>query len=142
MHRVAPRSPARTWSSRMDRWFRTERIAPIVAGFAGLAWFWAELAPQRTPYVDTDDPAQGLAFITANPTAWPLAGLALGIVAVALVATLLAMRVRLNTATAGGRGRGEASSVAVDTITVVGLFAAAMLFGMAAVRMSGGPVRY
>lgn len=126
----------------MDRLFRTERIAPIVAGLAGLAWFWAELAPQRTPYVDTDDPAQGLAFINANPTAWPLAGLALGIAAIALVATFLAMRARLNAAAAGGPGRDDASSVAVDTITVVGLLAAAMLFGMAAVRMSGGPVRY
>jgi hypothetical protein len=126
----------------MPRWLTADRVGPVVAGIAGLAWFWAELAPQRTPYVDTDDPAQGLAFITANPTAWPLAGLALGIAAVALVATMLGMRVRLHAASAGGREGDGASSVAIDTVTVVGLFSAAMLFGMAAVRMSGGPVRY
>lgn len=130
----------------MAGWFTTERVAPIVAGVAGLAWFWAELAPQATANNDTDNPAQGLAFITANPTAWPLAGLALGISAVALVATVLAMRARLNAAPASaaraGEGRGDGSNVGVDTVAVVGLFAAAMLFGMAAVRMSGGPVRY
>jgi hypothetical protein len=129
----------------MPRWFTTERVAPIIAGVAGMAWFWAELAPQSTAYPDTDDPAQGLAFITANPTAWPLAGLALGIAAVALVATILALRVRLHAGQDGPRrasGADDASQVAVDTITVLGLFAAAMLFGMAAVRMSGGPVRY
>jgi hypothetical protein len=125
----------------MPRWFSTERAAPIVAGIAGLAWFWAELAPQGTAYPDTDNPAQGLAFITANPTAWPLAGLSLGIATVALVATVLAMRVRLNAAETP-RAADDASRVAVDSMTVVGLFSAAMLFGMAAVRMSGGPLRY
>lgn len=130
----------------MTRWFTTERLAPIVAGVAGLGWFWAELAPQRTAYNDTDNPAQGLAFIAANPTAWPLAGVTLGIAAVALVATVLAMRARLlaapPSAARAGDGPGDTRRVGIDTVAVVGLFGAAMLFGMAAVRMSGGPVRY
>ena len=125
----------------MPRWFTTQRLAPIVAGVAGLTWFWAELAQQATAYQDTDNPAQGLAFIAANPLAWPLAGLALGIAAVALVATVLATRAGLNAAQAEP-ARDDANRVAVDTISVLGLVAAAMLFGMAAVRMSGGPVRY
>ena len=126
----------------MNRFLRVERLSPVIAGIAGLVWFWAELAPQSTAYPDTDNPAQGLAFITASPTAWPLAGLALGIAAVALVATMLAMRARLIAAQEEPRGRHDERRIAIDTITVVGLFAAAMLFGMAAVRMSGGPVRY
>lgn len=133
----------------MTRWLTTERVAPTVAGLAGLAWFCAELAPQATANNDTDNPAQGLAFITTNPIAWPLAGLALGIAAVALVATVLAMRARLIAvpdsspeAPPGSRERDERSHVAIDAVTVLGLFAAAMLFGMAAVRMSGGPLRY
>lgn len=126
----------------MSRWRTSERLAPIVAGLSGIAWFWAELAPQRTTYTDTDNPAEGLAFIAANPTAWPLAGVTLGIAAIAIVVTVLAMRARLHAAADGPRGEDDASRVATDTIAVVGLIAAAMLFGMAAVRMSGGPVRY
>ncbi len=126
----------------MDRWLATERFAPILAGGAGLLWFWMELAPQRRAFPDTDDPAMGLAFINAQPTAWPLAGLALGITAVALVASVLSIRPRL--AAAGDRSSqpGDAPGSNGDTIAVIGLIAAAMLFGMAAVRMSGGPVRY
>lgn len=122
----------------MTRWLATERVAPIAAGIAGLAWFWLELAPQRAGFGDTDDPAIGLAFINAHPTAWPLAGLALGIAALAMVATVLAMRARL----AGHPDDGNQRGLAVDTSSVVGFLGAAMLFGMAAVRMSGGPVRY
>lgn len=119
----------------------TERLSPVIAGIAGLVWFWAELAPQRTPFQDTDDPVMGLAFITATPLAWPTAGLALGIAAIALIVTVLALRSRL--AGAGPPARTvDGAGVGVDAIAVVGLFAAAMLFGMAAVRMSGGPVRY
>lgn len=125
----------------MMRWLAAERVAPIVAGIAGLAWFWLELAPQRAGFEDTDDPAIGLAFINAHPSAWALAGLALGITAIALVATVLALRVRLGVTSDDASKRGE-RGVAVDTVSVIGFFAAAMLFGMSAVRMSGGPVRY
>ena len=44
----------------MARWLAAERVAPIVAGIAGLAWFWLELAPQRTGFEDTDgSPSNG-----------------------------------------------------------------------------------
>lgn len=126
----------------MARLLAAERLAPVLAGVAGLAWFWFELAPQRTAFQDTDDPAMGLAFINAHPTAWPLAGVALGIAAVALVATVLAMRLRLSHADHPSGQSERGAGVGVDTVAGVGLVAAAMLFGMAAVRMSGGPVRY
>ena len=122
----------------MTRWLPAERLAPIIAGIAGLVWIWMELAPVRTGYADTDNPAMGLSFLNADPLAWPLAGLAAGIASVALVATVLAMRVRLAPASSNG----GAPSVGVDTIAVIGIMAAACLFGMAAVRMSGGPIRY
>ena len=125
----------------MRSWLTAGRLAPIIAGLGGLAWFWLELAPQRTGFADTDDPSIGLAFINAHPTAWPMAGLALGITAIALVATVLGLRTRLG-AVRGDPSGSDGPGVAVDTITVVGLMGAAALFGMAAVRMSGGPVRY
>jgi hypothetical protein len=126
----------------MNRQASVERLAPAVAGLAGLAWFWLELAPQRTPYPDTDDPAMGLAFIAANPGAWPLAGLALGIAAIAIAVTVLGARLRLRASADQSLSGGGETGVAIDTMAFVGLISAAMLFGMAAVRMSGGPVRY
>lgn len=121
----------------MARWLSADRGAPIVAGVAGLAWFWAELAPQRYGFEDTDNPATGLAFVAAHPEAWAQAGLALAIAASALVATVLAMRDRLDRSTGTQTG-----TVAVRTITVIGLFGAAMLLCMAAVRLAGGPLLY
>jgi hypothetical protein len=97
------------------------RLAPVVAGFAGLGWFWAELAPQRLGFEDTDDPRVSLEFLAADETAWPMAGLFLATAAIALIPTVLAMRDRLTTATAS---------------------LAAMFFAMAVIRMAGGPVRY
>ena len=126
----------------MSRFLAAERFAPIVAGLAGLAWFWAELAPQRTGFEDTDNPATGLAFLAAHPEAWQQAGLALFVAGLALVATVLGTRDRLSvTEPDAGRGRPD-SPVAVRTISIVGLFAAAALIGMGCVRLSGGPVRY
>ena len=117
-----------------------ERLAPIVAGAAGLAWFWAELAQQRTEFQDTDNPATSLQFLAAYPDAWQQAGYALAIAAIALVATVLTTRERLM-ATSSTVEAGQ-SPVGLGTVSVVGLFAAAMLFGMACVRLSGGPVLY
>jgi len=115
-----------------------DRLAPLTAGLAGLAWFWAELAPQREGFPDTDDPALGLQFVAANPTAWAVAGIALGIAAIALIPTVLAIRGRLLAAAASAGGRDPG----VDALTVAGLFAAALLFAMAALRLSGGPMLY
>jgi hypothetical protein len=114
-----------------------DRAAPIVAGLAGLAWFWAELAPQRTGFEDTDNPATGLAFIAAHPDAWVQAGLALLIAALALIATVLVTGDRLE---AGRLPAGACGGVAVRGVTVLGLIAAAMLIGMATIRLAGGPV--
>lgn len=119
------------------RGWSAARIAPLVAGLSGLAWFWFELAPQRAGYEDTDNPATGLAFIAAFPRAWVWAGLALAIMAFALVATVHAMRDRLESAP----GR-EERGIAVRSVSTVGLIAAAMLLGQGITRLAGGPVAY
>lgn len=121
----------------MHRGSFAARVAPLVAGLSGLAWFWFELAPQRAGFEDTDNPATGLAFITAFPGAWVSAGLALAVASIALVATVIATRDRLEAA-----GSQEDRGIAVRTVFVIGLFAAFMLMGQAATRLAGGPVAY
>jgi hypothetical protein len=113
-----------------------DRLAPLVAGLAGLAWFWFEVAPQRAGFEDTDNPATGLAFIAADKLAWPLGGLSLAILAFALIVLVIALRDRLEAAVPDDPGR------AVRAVTVVGLLAATFLLGQAAVRLGGEPVRY
>jgi hypothetical protein len=113
------------------------RLAPLVAGLAGLAWFWFELTPQQAGFEDTDNPATGLQFIAAFPGAWVSAGLALAIAAIALVATVVAVRDRLESAP-----EPNGIGVAVRTVSTLGLFAAFMLLGQAVTRLAGGPVAY
>lgn len=112
------------------------RLGPLVAGLAGLAWFWFELEPQRYGFEDTDNPATGLKFIAAHPHAWQLAGLALVVAAIALVATVVATRDRLEAAAAGERGVGD------RTVAVLGVLAAFLLLGHGLTRLAGGPVAY
>jgi hypothetical protein len=120
----------------MLRGWTAARIAPLVAGLSGLAWFWFELEPQRRGFEDTDNPAIGLQFIAAHPQAWPLAGLALAIAAFALVAAVISLRARLEASAPSDTG------VTVRVVAVIGYFAALFLLGEAVLRFSGGPVRY
>lgn len=113
------------------------RLAPLVAGLAGLAWFWFELTPQRAGFEDTDNPATGLDFLAAFPGAWVSAGLALAIAAFALMATVIALRDRLESVPSP-----SGPSVAVRVVSTIGLFAAFMLLGQAVTRLAGGPVAY
>jgi hypothetical protein len=121
----------------MARLLSAQRGAAVVAGAAGLWWFWAELAPQRAGFPDTDNPAAGLQFLAAHPEAWVQAGFALAILAIALIVTVLSMGDRLKAAVDP-----EGHGVAIRTVTVLGLIAAAMLLGMACVRLAGEPLRY
>lgn len=118
--------------------FDRRRLAPIIAGLAGLAWIWAELAPQRLGLEDTDDPAVSLRFLAADPGAWTQAGLALFVSALALLVTVIAVRDRLTAPHAPG----AEPPLAPRVLTAIGVLAVGMLLAMAAIRMSGGPVRY
>lgn len=111
------------------------RLAPLVAGAAGLLWFWSELIPVQAGFEDMDSPAVGLRFIAAFPGAWTQTGVALAISAIALVATVIGMRDRLES-------RDDERGVAVRTVSVIGLFAALFLLGHAATRLAAGPLTY
>jgi hypothetical protein len=115
---------------------KVARVAPIVAGLAGAVAFWAELAPQRAGFADTDHPGQGLDFIAAQPAAWAVVGVAFMVFSIALIATVLSVRARLIAVAHG------ASPVEVDALAVIGLFAALMAFGFGVLRMGAGPIQY
>lgn len=122
-------------------------VAPIVTGLSGLAWTWAELAPQRFGFEDTDDPAVSLAFIAAHPEEYAQAGLFLMVTSIGLVATVLgAVRHAAKPAPASGppglETDGDHVPIGLGVATFVGLVGAAFLFGMAVLRMAGGPLLY
>jgi hypothetical protein len=116
------------------------RLAPILAGLAGLGAFFAELAPQGAGFPDTDDPSIGLAFIAAQPTAWAVCGALFFVASFALVVSVIAIGDRLSPRTAAGGDSG--SDLAGRAVTVVGLFSAAFLFGHGVVRFGGSPLLY
>jgi hypothetical protein len=124
----------------MSTWLQAGRLGPIVAGLAGLGWFVAELAPQGYGFADTDDPSVSLAFVSEHPTDWALAGVLLLVASVALIVTVIVIGDRLKAGAA--RDATVGSDVASRAITVLGLLAAAFLFGHGVVRMSGGPLLY
>jgi hypothetical protein len=124
----------------MARWLEAARLGPTVAGLAGLGWFVADLAAQGSGFADTDDPSVGLLFVTAHPTDWAIAGSLMILAAVALIVSVLAIGDRL-----GAGATGDAaphSNVGPRTATVLGLMAAAFLFGHGVVRMGSGPLLY
>jgi hypothetical protein len=122
-------------------------LAPIIAGLGGLAWIWAELAPQRFGFEDTDDPAVSLRFLAEHPDAYAQEGIFLAVAAIAVAVTVLAAADRL------GAGSTPATSPGVDrcispmhlgdrVMTFIGQVAAVFLFGMSVLRLSGGPLLY
>jgi hypothetical protein len=123
----------------MSRWFHAARLAPLLAGLAGIGWFVAELAPQGYGFADTDDPSVSLGFVAAHPTDWALAGALLIAASVALIVTVIALGDRLAAAAPDTTGSPD---VAGRTATVLGLMAAAFLFGHGVIRMGAGPLLY
>src|SRR4051812_41723817 len=138
MHPAGQRSPARTSGNQAMHRRAVDRLPPIVAGVAGLGWFWAELAPQRAGFPDTDAPAVSLQFLAAHPEAWTQAGVFLGIAALALLATVVT-RWRDDS---GAPRETDESSMLPTVVALLGVLSGAMLLGMAVVRLGGGPLRY
>jgi hypothetical protein len=123
----------------MSDWLPAARLAPIGAGLAGIGWFLAELAPQGAGFADTDNPAVGLRFVAAHPTDWALAGVFLIVASLAPIVAVIALGDRLRV---GVPDTDHAPDVALRTATVLGLVAAAFLFGHGVVRMGAGPLLY
>jgi hypothetical protein len=108
-------------------------LGPILVGLAGVAWFWLELTPPRLGFEDTDSPAASLPFLRANPEVYGMAGVALFVLAAALLITTLIVAERLS---------GRANALAVRTLTVIGIVAATCFFLHGILRFSAEPILY
>jgi len=110
---------------------RAGGLAFIVAGLAWVAWFYLESAPPRMGFDDTDNPAVSIRFLQDHVIAYGQTGLALIVMAIALVVGVLALADRLAP---------RADPVAVRAATTFGLFSAAFFLGHGVIRMSAGPI--
>lgn len=112
---------------------RTGGLALIVAGIAWGAWFFFESAPPRLGFDDTDDPAVMLRFLQEHPAAYAQAGVALFVLAAALVVGVVAVGERLGE---------RAGPLAARSVSAFGLIAAAGFLGLGATRMTAGPLAH
>jgi hypothetical protein len=112
---------------------RAGGTAAIVFAVAGLAWFGAEMTPQLIGYEDTDSADVMLAMLQAHPWVYSSSGLALLVMAGALIPAALAIA----TVVAGAR-----ESLTARCSAVVGCLAAAFFAFQGALRLGGGPLLY
>ncbi len=108
-------------------------LALIAAGLAGIAWFWLELAPPRLGFDDTDSPEVSLRFLHAHSDVYSQAGVALFILATALLAASLLVADALAE---------RSNRIAVRMLSTIGLIAAASFFLHGVLRFSAGPILY
>ena len=108
-------------------------LSIIVVGLAGIAWFWLELSPPRLGFDDTDSPAVSLRFLRAYPEIHAQAGISLILIAIALtVATFVVFDAAAS----------RSDSLALRSLSAVGLFSAAFFFMHGVLRFSAKPMLY
>lgn len=107
--------------------------ALLVAGVAWGTWFFLESTGPRLGFADVDDPSVMLRFLREHPTEFAQTGVALFVLAASLVVGVLAV---------GERLADRAGPLAVRSVTVFGLIAAASFLGLGVTRMSAGPIAH
>lgn len=94
-------------------------LAAIGFGIAGLALTALELVPQTLGFNDTDNPAVSLVYLRDNAEVYAMAGIALFVMALALTIVVFATWDLL---------AGRSSSLALRTVSAMGLLAASSFF--------------
>ena len=115
----------------MDRRQTTGAIALVAAGLAGIAWSWLELTPPRLGFDDTDSPEVSLRFLHAHPEVYAQSGVALFVLAAALLVATLVVAERL---------AARSDPLGVRTLTAIGLVSAACFFLHGVLRFSVEPI--
>lgn len=119
-------------------------LAAIIYGVAGIAWTILELTPQGLGYPDTDDPAMSLRYLADHSDVYRQAGLALILMALALIVVVQGVTdvLRRSPSATDARPAGSGVDLAIRSVTTIGLFAAAALLIFGAMRFSVLPILY
>ncbi|MBG6059683.1 hypothetical protein RCH16_002033 [Cryobacterium sp. MP_M5] len=126
--------PAKTTARNTNRAaFRAGGMAFVIAGLGGITWFTLELLPPVLGFDDTDDPAVSLDYLRQYPQFYPLAWVALFIMAIAFIVASFAVSDALAPRT---------SSITRRSLSALGLLSAAFLFMQGVLRESVGPLLY
>ncbi|MCW3493912.1 hypothetical protein [Microbacterium sp. SSM24] len=112
---------------------RSGGVGAIVFAVAGLVWFATELTPPLMGYDDTDSAVVMIGFLQDHPWVYATGGLALLVMAGALVPAALGIAGLV----ADGR-----DSLAARCSAVAGCFAAAFFGLQGVLRLGGGPLLY
>lgn len=105
----------------------------IVFALAGIVLIGLELAPQFLGFQDTDDPSVSLRFLREHRDVYVLAGLLLVVMAIALVASVVAVMDVLAS---------RADALGLRVVAVLGVFAAACFLMYGVLRLGAGPLLY
>jgi hypothetical protein len=108
-------------------------LSAIVFGISGLAWTALELVPQSLGFNDTDDPAVSLAYLRENAEVYAMAGIALLVMSLALTIVVFAIWDLLV---------GRSGSLALRTVSAMGLMASASFFLFGVLRYGVYPMLY
>jgi len=108
-------------------------LAVITAGLAGVIWFYLESAPPRLGFDDTDSPLVSLRYLQIHHVIYAQAGLALFILAIALIVATHAV---------GDVLASRADPLALRVVATFGLFSAAFFFMHGVLRLGVLPILY
>lgn len=112
---------------------RIAGVSAIVAGLAGVAWFWLETTPPRLGFDDTDNPLVSLQYLAGHSATYAQIGVTLFVMAIALVVATAAISDAL---------AHRANPLALRVVTTIGQFSAAFLIMHGVLRLGVLPMLY
>ena len=108
-------------------------LALVASGLGSFAWMALELVPQGLGFQDTDSPAVSLRYLRLHPEVYAQAGTVMLLTALTLTVGVLATTAWL---------RERVDLLALQTVTAVGLLAAALFFMLGVLRLGVRPLLY
>lgn len=112
---------------------RIAGLASIIAGLAGVTWFWLESTPPRFGFDDTDNPLVSLQFLALHSATYAQIGVTLFVMAISLIIATYAVSDAL---------AHRANALALRVVTTIGLFSAAFLLMHGVLRLGVLPLLY
>ncbi len=117
----------------VGRGTRIAGLSTLIAGLAGVTWFWLESTPPRLGFDDTDNPLVSLPFLAQHSVTYAQIGVTLFVMAISLVIATYAVSDAL---------AHRANALALRVVTTIGLFSAAFLMMHGVLRLGVLPLLY